>query len=293
MMARGSVAPTMIKATSTQNHNQKTSQIWGRLKSSVSTYSSKLKGQIKNRKTKLINQSINSEAKEYLYWSFIIAMASLYNMWAIPLRWAFQLDDSKPWIYTNKNVWMPLDYVFDLVFVFDTFLIAPKIQIVKDGSVVADAKQLRTEFFGGRRFKFDVIAILPFDFLFLLFDWHNGWSQLLRINRFFKNCGYFNFLNKCEQLLPNPYVFRITKTLINLLYVIHITTCLYFAMSTFSGIGSNSWAYDGKIETKYVSAYIRCFYWALKTVTSIGNEKIPTTRSEIVFSMMNYLGEMN
>ena len=75
-----------------------------------------------------------------------------------------------------------------------------------------------------------------------------------------------------------------------LLYVIHITACLYFAMSTVCGIGSNGWTYDGTIETKYVSAYLRCFYWALKTVTSIGNEKIPTTKLEIGFSMMNYIG---
>ena len=287
-MARGSVAPTAISKTS--SHRNETRSKFQQLKTFCLRQTSRGQKNLTTLKLNLINQSINSETNVYIAWSFIVAMVSLYNMWAIPLRWAFQLDSSKPWIYTNKNFWLPLDYFSDLVFIIDVLYVWPKIETIKEGSVVTNAKELRKCYFSSMRFKLDLVAILPFDVLFFFLDWHNGWWQLLRINRFLRNGSYFNFLNKCEQLLPNPYVFRIIKTLINLLYVIHITTCLYFAMSTFSGIGSNSWAYDGVVETKYVSAYIRCFYWALKTVTSIGNERIPTNKSEIVFSMMNYLG---
>ena len=135
-MARGKVAPSFTDSTSSNNLTSTKTKTWFHKFQNA-------KKTLNVWRLKVINQSINSETNSFLLWSFLIATVSLYNMWSIPLRWAFQLDNSKPWIYTNKKFWIPLDYICDLLLILDIFYVVPKIEIVKEGSVVTNAKDLR------------------------------------------------------------------------------------------------------------------------------------------------------
>ena len=74
----------------------------------------------------LREKSWNSESTFLLFWHLSVALAWLYNIWVLPLRWAFQLDNSQPWIYTNPKLWCPLDYTFDLFYVIDTVYVSPR-----------------------------------------------------------------------------------------------------------------------------------------------------------------------
>lgn len=41
------------------------------------------------------------------------------------------------------------------------------------------------------------------------------------------------------------FVHRVVRTLTYMMYLIHIETCGYYAMSAFEGLGINEWVYDG------------------------------------------------
>ncbi|PIK33890.1 hypothetical protein BSL78_29290 [Apostichopus japonicus] len=69
-----------------------------------------------------------------------------------------------------------------------------------------------------------------------------------------------------------------------LLYMIHLNTCCYFAMSRLSGVNSTAWVYDGIGDP-----YVRCLYRAAKTLITIGNLPAPTTTPEIIFMTIDFM----
>ena len=236
----------------------------------------------------MFTSTIDPQSNVYLIWLFVTSCAWLYNLWIVPVRWAFQLDNSKPWIYDNVYFWFCLDYMCDTIYLMDILLFKTRLEFIDKGKKVCVYEQTRAFYFASFQFRVDGMSLLPLDVLYFLFG-YKGWPCLLRFVRILRYKDYSEFVVKCEQHLKSPHLFRITKTLMYLIFVIHMSACLYFAMSTDFGIGKNPWVYQGDIQIPFVSAYLRCFYWGLKTVTAIGNSDFPITSRELLFSMTNYL----
>ncbi|KAF5919663.1 hypothetical protein HPG69_000264 [Diceros bicornis minor] len=183
----------------------------------------------------------------YILWLFFVVLAWNWNCWLIPVRWAFPYQTPD-----NIHLWLLLDYLCDLVYLLDITVFQLRLQFVRGGDIITDKKEMRDNYLKSRRFKMDVLCLLPLDLLYLKF----GVNPLLRLPRCLKYMAFFD---------------------------LHVNSCLYYWASAYQGIGSTHWVYDG-----VGNSYIRCYYWAVKTLITIGGLPDPQTLFEIVFQLLNY-----
>ncbi|XP_045149838.1 cyclic nucleotide-gated cation channel beta-1 [Echinops telfairi] len=210
----------------------------------------------------------------YILWLFFVVLAWNWNCWLIPVRWAFPYQ--RP---DNLYLWMLMDYLCDFIYLLDITLFQLRLQFVKGGDIITDKKEMRNNYLKSRRFKMDLLCLLPLDFLYLKF----GVNPLLRLPRCLKYMAFFEFNSRLEAILSKAYVYRVIRTTAYLLYSLHVNSCLYYWASAYQGIGSTHWVYDG-----VGNSYIRCYYWAVKTLITIGGLPDPQTLFEIVFQLLNY-----
>ncbi|XP_019743872.1 cyclic nucleotide-gated cation channel beta-1-like [Hippocampus comes] len=210
----------------------------------------------------------------YVLWMFLVSLAWNWNVWFIPVRWAFPYQTPG-----NIYYWLLTDYLCDLIYILDITVFQPRLQFVRGGDIVCDTKEMRKNYMKTKRFKFDVASLVPLE----LFYFKTGINPLLRLPRLLKINSFFEFNERLEAILTKAYVYRLIRTTTYLLYCLHCNACLYYWGSAYKGLGSTQWVYDGK-----GNSYIRCYYFAVKTLITIGGLPDPTTLFEIVFQLINY-----
>ncbi|XP_028304111.1 cyclic nucleotide-gated cation channel beta-1 [Gouania willdenowi] len=210
----------------------------------------------------------------YVLWMFLVSLAWNWNVWFIPVRWAFPYQTPD-----NIYYWLLTDYLCDLIYILDIFIFQPRLQFVRGGDIVCDKKEMRKNYIKTRRFKFDVASLVPLE----LFYFKTGINPLLRLPRLLKIHSFFEFNERLEAILTKAYIYRVIRTTTYLLYCLHCNACLYYWGSAFNGLGSTQWVYNGE-----GNSYIRCYYFAVKTLITIGGLPDPTTLFEIVFQLINY-----
>lgn len=179
-------------------------------------------------------------------------MVFLYNAWVIPLRAIF------PFAYTSRNVytWFIADYIGDLIYILDMFVYKSRLMFMENGFWVKNKKRLSRQYVTEGTFKYDIVALMPLEFLYF-FTGVN--ATYLRLPRLIKVIAFWEFTERLDAILAKPYFLRIVKTVVYMLYLIHLNACAYFAISAWEGIGINEFVYNGQ-----GNAYIRCFYFATK-----------------------------
>lgn len=67
----------------------------------------------------------------YVLWLFFVTCAWNWNIWLIPVRWAFpyQTPDNIHW-------WILTDYTCDLIYLLDILVFQPRLQFVRAGDIV-------------------------------------------------------------------------------------------------------------------------------------------------------------
>uniref|UniRef100_A0AAX7V852 Cyclic nucleotide gated channel subunit beta 1b n=1 Tax=Astatotilapia calliptera TaxID=8154 RepID=A0AAX7V852_ASTCA len=191
----------------------------------------------------------------YVLWMFLVSLAWNWNVWFIPVRWAFPYQTPD-----NIHYWLLTDYLCDLIYILDIAVFQPRLQFVRGGDIILSS-----------HFQFDVASLVPLE----LFYFKTGINPLLRLPRLLKICISCIFL--CFPSL------RVIRTTTYLLYCLHFNACLYYWISDFIGLGLTQWVYNGE-----GNSYIRCYYFAVKTLITIGGLPDPTTLSEIIFQLINY-----
>ncbi|KAF1393308.1 hypothetical protein PFLUV_G00037730 [Perca fluviatilis] len=193
----------------------------------------------------------------YVMWLFCVVAAWNWNVWLIPVRWAFPYQTPE-----NLHLWLLMDYTCDFIYILDILVFQPRLQFVRGGDIVMD-----------------IISLFPME----IFYFFTGVNSLLRFPRLLKYMAFFEFNDRMEAVMKKAYIYRVIRTSSYLLYSLHINACLFYWGSDYEGLGSTKWVYNGK-----GNAYIRCYYFAVKTLITIGGLPDPTTVFEICFQLINY-----
>ncbi|XP_046721282.1 cyclic nucleotide-gated cation channel beta-1 isoform X2 [Silurus meridionalis] len=210
----------------------------------------------------------------YVVWLFFVMCAWNYNVWLIPVRWAFPYQTSE-----NIHLWLLADYLCDAIYILDITVFQPRLEFVRGGDIVCNKKDMREHYMKTERFKMDVISLMPLDILYFF----TGVKSILRFPRLLKYMAFFEFNDRLEAVMKKAYIYRVIRTSLYLLYSLHCNACLFYWGSDYEGLGSTKWVYDGR-----GNSYIRCYYFAVKTLITIGGLPDPTTVFEIVFQLVNY-----
>ncbi|CAL1544828.1 unnamed protein product [Lymnaea stagnalis] len=222
--------------------------------------------------------TIEPHSKTYVTWLFLVALAFMYNAVVIPLRGVFPYQTDG-----NVRYWLIADYLCDLIYILDIVVFKNRLRFANNGIVETDRRATMRHYMQKWMFKFDIMSLTPLDLFYLIES--VGVNPWLRLPRLLKIQTYWEFYERCDQASrSSAHAIRIIKTMAYMLFLIHIETCGYYAMSVHEGIGINDWVYDGN-----GIAYIRCFYLAAKTATSIGNNPTPTNEKEYVFMTFYWL----
>ncbi|CAH1780519.1 unnamed protein product [Owenia fusiformis] len=223
--------------------------------------------------------TIDPQSQLYLFWLFIVTLAFMYNSWVILLRAAFPYQTPATLPY-----WLTFDYLCDLIYLLDIVLFKPRIKFINQGMLEHNPKETRKHYIKKKDFKLDVASLLPLDFFYFLTGLSNGRATLLRLPRMLKLKSFWEFYERIDQSAKSVHLIRIAKTLTYMIYLIHVETCGYYAVSEYEGINSTQWTYNGE-----GTSYIRCLYLATKTATSIGNNPLPSNNLEYMFMCLYWL----
>uniref|UniRef100_A0AAX7TK14 Cyclic nucleotide gated channel subunit beta 1b n=1 Tax=Astatotilapia calliptera TaxID=8154 RepID=A0AAX7TK14_ASTCA len=197
----------------------------------------------------------------YVLWMFLVSLAWNWNVWFIPVRWAFPYQTPD-----NIHYWLLTDYLCDLIYILDIAVFQPRLQFVRGGDIVCDQKEMRKNYMKTKlSSQFQILSST------------NMFLPYLQIKSFFE------FNDRLEAILTKAYIYRVIRTTTYLLYCLHFNACLYYWISDFIGLGLTQWVYNGE-----GNSYIRCYYFAVKTLITIGGLPDPTTLSEIIFQLINY-----
>eukprot|EP00057_Strongylocentrotus_purpuratus_P035334 XP_798644.2 PREDICTED: uncharacterized protein LOC594100 [Strongylocentrotus purpuratus] len=222
----------------------------------------------------------------WLFWLSVVTMAFLYNAIVIFLRGAFQEK------YQNKNnlgYWLTCDYLCDFIYIIDMLLFRARLMFFQAGQGITDKRCMLTHYTSSTLFKFDLFSLLPLDLFYFSL---NKVEPLLRLPRLFKFHSYLEFSQKFENKSKSAHGIRIFRMVMYLLYMIHLNTCLYYAILFWEGIrqddiamANDYWVYlDPKVDV-----YTKCLFRSAKTLIVIGNLPPPNTNSQIIFMNIDFI----
>ncbi|XP_006799254.1 cyclic nucleotide-gated cation channel alpha-4 [Neolamprologus brichardi] len=207
----------------------------------------------------------------------------VYNWVIIILRTCFTMI-----ALSYLPVWLTLDYVSDLMYMID-MIITLHTGYLDQGILVKDLIQLRKRYLRSKHFLWDLASILPFDFLYFAFGFK---TPLVRINRLLRIPRLNEALDRMETRTSYPNTFRIAKLMIYIFVLIHWNTCLYFALSSSLGFGSDPWVYPNITDTEFGSMrrqYFYCFWFSAQILTTVGDIPHPEREEEFMFMIADLL----
>ncbi|XP_047489099.1 cyclic nucleotide-gated cation channel alpha-3-like [Penaeus chinensis] len=194
------------------------------------------------------------------YWSVVVSLAFLYNLWVMVYRFAFQ-EITKDTIL----VWFCLDYFADLIYVLD-IVFHFRTGYLEDGVLQTDSRKLRQHYMNSTTFYIDCLCLLPLDFLYLSIDF----KSILRCFRLVKIYKYWHFLDRTERHTNSPNLFRSISLIHYLLVIFHWNACIFYMIGKNDGFSFKPrFIYSNSSDD--ILEYLKAFYWCTLSLTTIGS----------------------
>jgi cyclic nucleotide gated channel beta 1 len=240
-------------------------------------------------------KSFDPHSRIYLVWLFLVSLTFVYNAIVIPYRAAFIDPHADEYFY----IWLTIDYLCDAVYIIDLIIWKPSIRTYVNGIEELDEKEITRKYVLGDEFKLDVLCLLPLDFFYLIPE--VGINPLFRLPRLLKIFGYWEFLDRIDQVAPNPfnYYFRVLRSFSYMMYLIHANACIYYWFSYLKDFDPNDFFVYNNNQPECQNKtnpgpkctfpgdyndYIFCFFFSVSMVTIIGNLNFPGLVSEMLYS---------
>ncbi|XP_068120117.1 cyclic nucleotide-gated channel alpha-4 [Hyperolius riggenbachi] len=190
--------------------------------------------------------------------------------------------------YNYMIIWLCLDYLCDILYIMD--IVANfHTGFLKEGILVTDKKQIAYRYLASSKFRWDLLSVLPTDFLYYKFGIH---MPAVRVNRFLRTHRLFESFDRMETRVQYPNAFRMCKLIAYIYVVIHWNSCLFFALSRSIGLGTDNWVYPNTSDPDFgrmERQYLYCFFFSTLILTTIGNTPTPVREEEFLFMTADYL----
>ncbi|RYH32530.1 cyclic nucleotide-binding domain-containing protein [archaeon] len=248
---------------------------------------------------------LHPDSKYKHNWEIIMFSICIYYAIVIPLRLAFTLPSWLFWI----------DYLFDLVNLFDCYLAATSLGEYHAGQVLMTADGIFRRYYR-TRFLVDVFLILPYDLLALLHfvlppKIHMFLRAILRFPKLAKlwylSQYYMRVEKACIDSNINYTTVRVVSITTAVIIIGHWVACGWMMTASYNFVGSCSTSADYLncqylgtwVEQQYLSGklpkdggddwsrYIRSINWAIPTLTSeIIGDIFPFNTNESLFTFI-------
>ena len=204
------------------------------------------------------------------WWSAVVSVAFLYNLWAIFYRFSFEEIN-----HDNRVTWFSLDYSCDFIYILDV-LFHFRVGYLEDGVLVTNTRRLRVHYLSTTVFYIDVLCLLPLDMLYLSFSYNSAFRcvRLVKIYRF------WGFLDRTERHTNYPNLMRAVMLFHYLLVLYHCNASVLFLVAKKL---DNLEAWNFPTDDSTFSKYLHSVYLSLQILTLTGGPSLPRRTGEYVF----------
>lgn len=98
------------------------------------------------------------------------------------------------------------------------------------------------------------MSLLPLELLYFRYGTK---AVYLRFPRFLKVQSFWEFFRLLDRVISSPHIVRIGKTLLYMLYMIHLTATFYYGYSDYQGkMGIEETSINGKMRSIHISLLV-------------------------------------